>query len=95
MNKRTAEERLAAFFLSMSTRYKFRGLSATNFNLPMSRQDIGNYLGLALETVSRLFAHFQEEGLLKVNRREVTNTDLSRLKGMVKSHQKYALASAS
>ena len=95
LGKCTAEERLAAFFLSMSTRYKFRGLSATNFNLPMSRQDIGNHLGLALETVSRLFAHFQEESLLKVNRREVTITDLPRLKAMVKRHQKYDLTYAS
>jgi CRP-like cAMP-binding protein len=60
-----------------------RGLSATNFNLPMSRQDIGNYLGLVIETVSRLFTRFQEDGLLKVNRREVTITDLPQLKGMV------------
>jgi len=95
LGKRTAEEKLAAFFLSLSARYKLRGLSATTFNLPMSRQDIGNYLGLALETVSRLFAHFQEEGLLKVNRREVTITDLPRLKAMVKSRQKYALTYAS
>jgi CRP/FNR family transcriptional regulator len=95
LGKRTAEEKLAAFFLSLSTRYKPRGLSATNFNLPMSRQDIGNYLGLALETVSRLFAHFQEEGLLKVNRREITITDLPRLKGMVEVYLKYALTSAS
>jgi CRP/FNR family transcriptional regulator len=95
LSKRTAEEKLAAFFLNLSTRYKLRGLSATNFNLPMSRQDIGNHLGLALETVSRLFAHFQEEGLLKVNRREVTITDLPRLKEMVKGRQKYALKSVS
>ena len=95
LSKRTAEEKLAAFLLSLSARYKPRGLSATNFNLPMSRQDIGNHLGLALETVSRLFAHFQEEGLLKVNRREVTIIDLPRLNEMVKSHQKYALTSAS
>jgi CRP/FNR family transcriptional regulator len=95
LGKRTAEEKLAAFFLSLSTRYKPRGLSATNFNLPMSRQDIGNYLGLALATVSRLFAHFQEEGLLKVNRREITITDLPRLKGMVEGYLKYALTSAS
>ena len=95
LGKRTAEEKLAAFFLSLSARYKPRGLSATNFNLPMSRQDIGNYLGLALETVSRLFAHFQEGGLLKVNRREVTITDLPRLKNMVKSTREYALTSAS
>ena len=46
----------------------------------MSRSDIGNYLGLAFETVSRLFVRFQEEGLLKVKRREVTITDLPRLK---------------
>jgi CRP/FNR family transcriptional regulator len=93
--KHTAEEKLAAFFLSLSTRYKPRGLSATNFNLPMSRQDIGNYLGLAIATVSRLFARFQEEGLLKVNRREITITDLPRLKGMVEGYRKYALTSAS
>jgi CRP/FNR family transcriptional regulator len=61
----------------------------------MSRQDIGNYLGLAIETVSRLFARFQEEGLLKVNRREVTITNLPRLKGMVKGYRQDALTSAS
>jgi CRP/FNR family transcriptional regulator len=83
LGKRKAEEKLAAFLLSLSTRYQPRGLSATVFNLPMSRQDIGNYLGLAIETVSRLFARFQGEGLLKVSRREVTITDLPQLKGMV------------
>jgi CRP/FNR family transcriptional regulator len=83
LGKSKAEEKLAAFLLSLSTRFKPRGLSATNFNLPMSRQDIGNYLGLVIETVSRLFTRFQEDGLLKVNRREVTITDLPQLKGMV------------
>ena len=58
-------------------------LAPTEFNLPMSRQDIGNYLGLAIETVSRLFAHFQDIGVLKVNRRQVILTDLDKLKGMV------------
>jgi CRP/FNR family transcriptional regulator len=95
LGKRTAEEKLAALLLSLSTRCKPRGLSATSFNLPMSRQDIGNYLGLAIETVSRLFARFQEEGLLKVNRREVTITDLPRLKEMVKGYRENALTSAS
>ena len=95
LGKRTAEEKLAAFFINLSTRYIPRGLSATNFYLPMSRQDIGNYLGLALETVSRLIARFQEEGLLKVNRREVTITNLPRLNEMVESHQKYAVKYAS
>lgn len=83
LGQRSAEERLAAFLLSLSTRYKVRGLSANEFNLPMSRQDVGNYLGLAIETVSRLFAHFQEEKLLTVNRRQIKITDHAKLKSMV------------
>lgn len=83
LGKRSAEERLASFLLSLSTRYRQRGLSATEFNLPMSRQDIGNYLGLAIETVSRLFAQFQEKGMVRVNRRRVVITDLNRIKVMV------------
>jgi CRP/FNR family transcriptional regulator len=83
LGKRTAEERLASFLLSLSSRFKQRGLSATAYNLPMSRQDIGNYLGLAIETVSRLFAHFQDLGLLQVNRKQITILDLVMLKAMV------------
>ena len=83
LGKRSADERLAAFLLSLSRRYHSRGLSATEYNLPMSRQDIGNYLGLAIETVSRLFAHFQDDGLVKVNRRQVVLRDLDRLQGIV------------
>lgn len=83
LGKRKAEERLATFLLSLSSRYKARGLSTTEFNLPMSRQDIGNYLGLAIETVSRLFASFQKEGLLTVNRRQIVLTDMKRLRIMV------------
>ncbi len=83
LGKRTAEERLAAFLLSLSARYESRGLSRNTFNLPMSRQDIGNYLGLAIETVSRLFASFQKHGLLSVNRREIVILDMARLRAMV------------
>jgi CRP/FNR family transcriptional regulator len=83
LGKRSAEERLASFLLSLSRRYHTRGLSATEFNLPMSRQDIGNYLGLAIETVSRLFAHFVDHDLLLVNRKSITIRDLSLLKAMV------------
>jgi CRP/FNR family transcriptional regulator len=82
LGKRSADERLAAFLLSLSARYKARGLSATEFNLPMPRQDIGNYLGLAIETVSRLFAHFQDQKLLQVNRRQVTLLDIPKLEEM-------------
>jgi len=72
LGKYSAEERLASFLLSLSSRYKKRGLSADVFSLPMSRQDIGNYLGLAIETVSRLFARFQEEDILTVDRKLIT-----------------------
>ena len=60
-----------------------RDLSATEFNLPMSRQDIGNYLGMAIETVSRLFAQFQDRKLLEVRRRQVKILDLDSVRGMV------------
>ena len=83
LGKRSAEERLSAFLLSLSGRYHSRSLSATEFNLPMSRQDIGNYLGLAIETVSRLFASFQKNKLLTVNRRQIVLTDLKKLRAMV------------
>ena len=79
LGKSTAEERLAAFLLSLSIRLHNRGFSATEFNLSMSRQEIGSYLGLALETVSRLFTHFQDEKILKVNRKHVEILDLERL----------------
>lgn len=78
--KRSAEERLAALLLSLSSRYQQRGFSPTDFYLSMSRNDIGNYLGLAVETVSRLFTRFQDEGLLNVQRKHVCITDLPRLR---------------
>jgi len=79
LGQRSAEERLAAFLVSLSNRYRRRGFSSTQFNLTMSRGDIGNYLGLALETVSRLFTRFQTEGLLKVERRNIELLDRQRL----------------
>jgi len=82
----TAEERLASFLLSISERFKQRGFSATDFFLTMSRQDIGSYLGLALETVSRLFTRFQEEGILEVERKHVKALDIDRLKQILR-HQ--------
>lgn len=83
LGKKSAEERLAAFLLSMSKRLRKRGLSATDFYLSMSRHEIGNYLGLAVETVSRLFTRFQEEGLLKVDRKHVQLRDLNALECIV------------
>ncbi|HEC06643.1 MAG TPA: fumarate/nitrate reduction transcriptional regulator Fnr [Thiolapillus brandeum] len=79
LGKSTAEERLAAFLLSLSVRFHNRGFSATEFNLSMSRQEIGSYLGLALETVSRLFTHFQDEKILLVDRKHIQILDMDLL----------------
>ena len=67
----TADERMAAFLISISRRYAARGFSATRFRLTMSRTDIANYLRLAAETVSRVFRRFQDEGIIAVERREI------------------------
>ena len=83
LGKKSAEERLAAFLLSMSKRLRQRGLSPTDFYLSMSRHEIGNYLGLAVETVSRLFTRFQDEGLLKVDRKHVELINLEALEAIV------------
>jgi len=78
-----AEERLASFLLNLSERYRSRGYSSTEFVLRMTREEIGSYLGLKLETVSRLFSRFQEEGLLKVSGRNVKLTDIPALRRLV------------
>lgn len=82
LGKKSAEERLAALLLSLSNRYQQRGFSPTDFYLSMSRNDIGNYLGLAVETVSRLFTRFQDEGLLSVQRKHICILDLPRLRSI-------------
>lgn len=64
--QRPAEERLAAFLLSLSARYQVRGFSAVEFRVSLTRQEIGNHLGLALETVSRLLGQFEAAGLIAV-----------------------------
>ena len=75
-----AEERLAVFLLNLSERDQQRGYSSTEFVLRMTRQEIGSYLGMKLETVSRAFSRFQEEGLLQVQGRSVKLFALSTLK---------------
>jgi len=79
LGKKSAEERLAAFLLNLSKRLERRGLSATDFHLSMSRHEIGNYLGLAVETVSRLFTRFQDDGLLVVDRKHIELIDMDAL----------------
>jgi CRP/FNR family transcriptional regulator, anaerobic regulatory protein len=81
-----AEERLAVFLLNLSDRYRRRGYSATEFVLRMTREEIGSYLGLKLETVSRLMSRLQEEGLLQVQGRTVKLLDLPALRQLAGRH---------
>ena len=82
INKRTAEERIATFLVSLSSRFHKLGYSAKEYNLPMSRQEIGNYLGLTIETVSRLFTKFQRNGLVKINKKAIRLENLPALHAM-------------
>ena len=75
-----AEQRIAAFLLSLSRRYEALGFSLDRFNVRMSREEIGSYLGLTLETVSRVFSRLQREGLLSARQREVELKDIARLR---------------
>jgi CRP/FNR family transcriptional regulator len=77
-----AEERLAVFLLNLSQRYHERGYSATEYVLRLTREDIGSYLGLQLETVSRVLSRFQAAGLIQVQGRVVKLLDLPALKQM-------------
>jgi len=70
-----AEQRLASFLLDLSNRYQARGYSSMEFVLRMTREEIGSHLGLKLETVSRLFSRFAEEGLIRVNGRAIRLED--------------------
>lgn len=74
-----AEERIAAFLVNLSQRMRARGYSATRFVLRMSRREIGSYLGLTLETVSRVFSRFQREGLIRAELKSVELRDVARL----------------
>jgi len=72
----SAEERLAAFLLNLSRRFTARGYSSSDFHLRMTREEIGSYLGLKLETVSRLFSRFQTDGLIEVQQKHVRILDI-------------------
>ena len=78
-----AEERLAAFLLNLSQRFTARGYSHTEFHLRMTRDEIGSYLGLSLETVSRLFSRFQDDGLIKVQQKHIRILDVPGLKAVM------------
>ncbi len=78
-----AEERLAAFLLNLTQRLQARGFSAAALVLRMTREEIGSYLGLKLETVSRTFSKFQDDGILEVKQRHLRVLDLPSLQRLV------------
>lgn len=82
-----AEERLAAFLLNLSQRFALRGYSATSFHLRMTREEIGSYLGLKLETVSRILSRFQDQGLIKVQNRLIEIIDYDGIKKILSTCQ--------
>lgn len=72
LRKKSADQRLAMFLFDLSCRLESRNYAFDLFDLSLSRQDLGNYLGLALETVSRSFSHLQDKGLINVHHRHIT-----------------------
>ncbi|MBT70862.1 MAG: Crp/Fnr family transcriptional regulator [Gammaproteobacteria bacterium] len=79
----TAEERTASFLLGLSSRYARVSLSPSRFLLPMTRSDIGEYLGLTVETVSRIFTALQRKGLIEVNNREIELLNIDTLRKII------------
>ncbi len=78
-----AEQRLAAFLLSLSKRYQNLGYSPTRFSLRMTREEIGSYLGLTLETVSRVMSRLNRDGVIKAQQRDIELKDRQALKDKV------------
>ena len=82
LSKKNAHERVAIFLHQLAERYKLLGRSEQRFLIPMSREDIGSYLGLVIETVSRTLSKMQDEGLISVNGRDVQILNKDRLYGL-------------
>ncbi|MDB5939051.1 MAG: putative transcriptional regulator, Crp/Fnr family, partial [Polaromonas sp.] len=83
-----AEERLAAFLLNLVQRLHARGFSQSELLLRMTREEIGSYLGLKLETVSRTFSKFVEDKIVEVKQRHVRILDTEALKLIVNNNHK-------
>jgi CRP/FNR family transcriptional regulator len=77
-----ATQRFAAFLVNLASRYEARGYSGTQFQLRMSREEIGNYLGLTIESISRLLSKFKKSSLLRVKNREIELLAPARLKAI-------------
>jgi CRP/FNR family transcriptional regulator len=82
LNSMSAQQKLAAFLVNLSTRYATRGYSASRFQLRMTREEIGNYLGLAVESVSRLLSNLKKTGVVDVNHRDLELINLPALRSI-------------
>ena len=85
LGQQQTDERLASFLLHISAHYQSRGFSSKEFVLPMSRQDLSNYLGMAVETLSRIISRMTEDGIIKVERRVVIISDIEKLETLAHS----------
>ena len=79
LNKNKAESRMAAFLLSLSSRFQRQKMSSKQWTLPMSRGELGNYLGLTIETVSRVLTRMRKEDIISLHQRELTINNIQRL----------------
>ena len=79
LSRRSAEERVAVFLANISDRLKVRGYSELAFRLSMSREEIGNYLGIAHETVSRIVNHFQSLEIIEIKAKQLKILDKKKL----------------
>lgn len=79
LSRKNADQRIATLLINLSARFRARGYSAYAFRLAMSRNEIGNYLGLAVETVSRVFTRFQQQGLIVADGKQIEITDYIQL----------------
>ena len=79
LNRKNAEQRVATFLVNLSQRYHDRGLSASEFRLTMTRSDIGNYIGLTVETISRLLNRFHKNGLIKLEGKLISIVNIDEL----------------
>ncbi len=88
LSKNSADQRIASLLLSISARNTQRGLSAKDYFLPMSRSDIGNYLGLTIETVSRVFSRLHKQNIITLDKKHVLINDMDELRNIVVSPEK-------
>jgi CRP/FNR family transcriptional regulator len=87
VSKLNAEQRLAKFLLDLSSRFEQRGLSGKIFDLSMTRIDIANFLGMAIETISRLLTKMQQQGIVEVNRRQISLLSMDKLRDCLKDEE--------